>query len=133
MANNEVLNMLSRALSAVTIRQEVISNNISNVNTKNYKAKKVSFEDAFKKALNGTGGTLKITNSKHLGFGGSLNEVQPEIVDNNETAMRIDGNNVDIDLEMANLAANQLMYNALIQQTNSKISTMRYIINEGKR
>ena len=133
MANNEVLNMLSKALTAATMRQEVISDNISNVNTKNYKAKKVSFEEAFKNALNGTGRALKTTNSKHMGLNGSSNEIEPRIVENNETAMRMDGNNVDIDLEMANLAANQLMYNALIQQTNSKISTLRYIISEGKR
>ncbi|MGI6537604.1 MAG: hypothetical protein ACOX22_04585 [Caldicoprobacterales bacterium] len=39
---------------------------------------------------------------------------------------------MDIDLEMANLAANQLLYNALIKQTNQKLSVMRHIILEGR-
>ncbi|GFR36145.1 hypothetical protein TCEA9_19570 [Thermobrachium celere] len=43
--------------------------------------------------------------------------------------MRLDGNNVDIDLEMANLAANQILYNALISQANTRIAMRRNVIN----
>ena len=46
--------------------------------------------------------------------------------------MRQDGNNVDIDLEMTNQAANTLMFNALTQQVSGKISMKRYIIGGGK-
>lgn len=48
-------------------------------------------------------------------------------------SMREDGNNVDIDNEMTNQAANSLMYNALISQVNSRIALERYVINEGRR
>jgi flagellar basal-body rod protein FlgB len=47
--------------------------------------------------------------------------------------MRLDGNNVDIDNEMTNLAANTILYNTLINQANSRISMRRYVINEGRR
>lgn len=46
--------------------------------------------------------------------------------------MRTDGNNVDIDNEMANLAANYLKYNALISQVNNRMSTTRTVITGGR-
>jgi flagellar basal-body rod protein FlgB len=47
--------------------------------------------------------------------------------------MRADGNNVDIDREMASLAANQLKYNAMAQLVNEKYGLLRYVIHEGRR
>jgi len=47
--------------------------------------------------------------------------------------MRTDGNNVDIDREMALMAANQLNYNAMTQVLNEKYSLLRYVIHEGRR
>ncbi len=130
---NEMLNLLNNALNATSMRQETISNNISNVNTRNYKAKRVSFEDAFKKALDGSHASMSITDNQHIGMSSNIGDIQARVVEDEHTEMRLDGNNVDIDVEMANLAANQLMYNALVQQANNKISTLRYIISEGKR
>jgi flagellar basal-body rod protein FlgB len=43
--------------------------------------------------------------------------------------MRLDGNNVDIDKEMAGLAENTILYNTLISQANSRISMRRYVIS----
>jgi flagellar basal-body rod protein FlgB len=46
--------------------------------------------------------------------------------------MREDGNNVNIDSEMTNQAANSLMYNALITQINNRLSNTRTVINGGR-
>jgi hypothetical protein len=48
---------------------------------------------------------------------------------NTTTSMREDGNNVDLDFEMVNQAANNLMYDALVTQVNNRISITRYVIN----
>lgn len=40
-------------------------------------------------------------------------------------------NNVDVDSEMANLAANQIQYNSYIQQINEQIKMMRVAV-EGR-
>jgi flagellar basal-body rod protein FlgB len=45
--------------------------------------------------------------------------------------MNSDGNNVDIDTEMANQAKNTLMYEALISQANNRISSEKLVINGG--
>jgi len=39
--------------------------------------------------------------------------------------MRADGNNVDVDNEMANLAENNVRYNALVQLAAKNIDTIR--------
>ena len=43
-------------------------------------------------------------------------------------AVRTDGNNVDLENEKVNQAANTLMYNGLISLTNSKLSMAKSVI-----
>ena len=45
--------------------------------------------------------------------------------------MRTDGNNVDLEVEKVNQAANQLKYNGLITSVNNKIPSLRYVITGG--
>lgn len=129
--NDASYRLLKSALSASLMRQDSLSNNIANVNTPNYKANRVLFEDHLKKAKSKSYIGMKGTHENHISTDNV--DIQPKIVKDESTTMRNDGNNVDIDLEMANLAANQLLYNAFIQQTNSKISTLRYVIHEGRK
>jgi flagellar basal-body rod protein FlgB len=39
--------------------------------------------------------------------------------------MRVDNNNVDIDIEMASLAKNQLYYNALVTEFGGHVSRLK--------
>lgn len=128
------LEMLKKSLDASSLRQQTIVNNIANINTKGYKAKRVDFEEELKKAL-GTDDikSLVTTNGKHIGGIASIRGVKPIIVEDTSTSVKSDGNNVDIDSEMVILAKNQLIYNALVQQTSKKLSNLRYVINEGRR
>ncbi|HZK34811.1 MAG TPA: flagellar basal body rod protein FlgB [Bacillota bacterium] len=126
-------NLLKKALDASSLRQKAISNNVANINTPNYKAKRVVFEEELRKQMTAGGNIrLKLTNDRHIGIQSGSRGVEPRIVEDRTNSMRSDGNNVDIDLEMSNLASNQLLYNTLIQQTNNKISTLRHVIQEGK-
>ena len=45
-----------------------------------------------------------------------------------QTTMRVDKNNVDIDIEMASLAKNQLYYNAMATELGSYISRLKGVI-----
>ncbi|HOB19536.1 MAG TPA: flagellar basal body rod protein FlgB [Candidatus Atribacteria bacterium] len=124
--------LLKKALDASSLRHRAITGNIANINTPNYKANRVLFEEKLRNSMSGENIRLKTTNEKHIPLQSGPTGIEPEIVKDTGTSMRTDGNNVDIDLEMANLAANQLLYNALVQQTNNKLSIMRYVIHEGK-
>ena len=50
------------------------------------------------------------------------------IQQDNSTSMRSDGNNVDLEIEKVNQAANTLKYNALITSINNKFNGMKSVI-----
>jgi len=131
--SDSTYNLLKKALDASYMRQQAISNNIANINTPDYKAYRVVFEEELKKTMSSVPNvSLKATHPMHIGVRNGEDEVEPKLVKDNSPAMRNDGNNVDIDLEMANLAANQLLYNTLIQQTNQKLNVLHHVILEGR-
>ena len=118
--------IIKNGLDASAARQKAISSNIANVNTPGYKASKINFESALEKALNGK--SMAKTHVDHLG-GGTASEVSGEVVISKNISMDESGNNVDIDREMVDLAANEIYYSALIAQVNRKLSSMSYVIN----
>lgn len=124
------VDMLKAGLDASWMRNEVIANNIANVDTPGYKSSSVSFEAAFKNALNGQGFTAKTTRAKHIDFSDNLPHAT--IVTDTGTTYRMDGNNVNIDAESAALAKNQIYYNTLVRQLSSEFSKLKMAINEGK-
>lgn len=120
--------LLKKSLDASSLRGKVIANNIANINTKGYKKYTVSFEENLKESMDDI--ELKTTDSRHINDGSPFGEIKIE--KDTSRSMREDGNNVDIDNEMANQAANNLMYNALISQVNSRLAMERYVIKEGR-
>ncbi len=64
------LNYMPRGLQASTMRHEVISNNIANVNTPKFKRSEVEFEDLLAKEIYGEEPTGKLkmvrTHDKHM-------------------------------------------------------------------
>lgn len=127
--SSQVYDLLKKGLEASSTRSKVIANNIANINTKGYKRYSVSFEESLQQSMDNL--SLKTTEDKHIQNGMEPGEVKVE--QDLSSSMREDGNNVDIDSEMANQAANNLMYNALITQVNSKLAMERYVVNEGRR
>lgn len=119
---------LEQALSTSTLKQRVHSANIANVDTPNYKTRQVSFHETLNDAL-----TSYKTNSKHLSFSNeTTTQNTASIKVNNTTTYKPNGNNVDMDLEMAELAKNQLYFNAVTERVNGKFNTLRTVINEGR-
>lgn len=121
-------NLLKKSMDASALRSKVIANNIANINTKGYKKFYVTFEETLKDSMGGD--RMKTNNSKHIQMGNNSGQVT--VKKDESSSMRQDGNNVDIDLEMTNQAANTLMYNALVKQVNSKISLKSYIVRGGR-
>lgn len=124
--------LIKRSLDASSERGRVIAHNIANVNTVGYKSSHVVFEEKLNEALSKENINLKTTHKNHISDGGTISSVAPEIKTDKSTSMRLDGNNVDIDSEMSDMAANSILYNTLISQANSRISMRRYIISNNK-
>lgn len=124
------LQVLEQSLSAASLRHKVISNNIANVNTPGFKKSDVVFESKLQEALNNNKLAMSQTNEQHLN-GRQSSDFSPSIISNNYS-IRTDGNNVDIDAEMASLAKNSIYYNATAQQVSIYFSNLKSVIKEGR-
>ncbi|MGB9660793.1 MAG: flagellar basal body rod protein FlgB [Moorellaceae bacterium] len=127
-----VLEVLTRALETAALRQRTIAHNIANVNTPGFKRYYVTFEEDLRRALDMQGG-LSLYRTHPLHLPQSDVRVEPQVEQERGTSMREDGNNVDIDREMVELAMNSLNYNLAVQQLNGRLGMLRYVINEGRR
>ena len=132
--SDKTLQALTTALNFREMRQELISSNVANANTPGYKAKKLDFEEALARALD-VDGQMKMnaTDGRHYNVGsGGFNNLEPEIYDNPNGVVSENGNTVDVEAEMARMAENKLMYDALVQLINKKMGIMKYAINSDK-
>lgn len=119
------INILDKAADAAYMRNELISNNIANVNTPNYKRKDINFEAVLQAELAG-GGSLK---NRVDSANDDLSVLDPQVyTDNASLSYRLDGNNVDINTEEAYLAENQIKYQALVDLMNQEFSRYKSVL-----
>ena len=106
--------LLGNALRHSEHNHRVVSQNIANVNTPGYRTQQLSFDDFMKKVADGSAehsvlGSLPVTRVEGL-------------------MERADGNNVDIDQQLASLKKNSLMFQTYSQLLAAKMSTYRKAI-----
>jgi len=124
--------MMKKSLDFESARHLLISNNIAQMDTPGYKTHDIDFKSQLKDAMGGGGSQLKLatTNERHIGPGmDSLKMLSPVPVEE-ENLAKSNGNNVDIDKEMAKLAENQIEYNAVTQFMMKRGSTVRSAVTE---
>lgn len=126
---SNTINSLEKALDYSTLRQKTISNNIANIDTPNYKAKDVSFKNVLAKEVDSQMRANR-TSTKHIEFSQS-NRVNAQLFTKSDTAYNHNGNNVDIDKEMASLAENQIYYNAVTERISGKFNSLKTVIKGG--
>ena len=118
-----------QALSYHLARQAVLAGNVANAETPGYRP----FDLAFSASLDRASRPAR-TNPRHMGAGGS-DATGPETALFRPAAATPgpNGNAVDVDREMAKLAANSVRYRAVIEMLNRRLATLRYAIHEGPR
>lgn len=127
--------LMERAMDVTSLRSQLISHNIANVNTPNYKRLDVDFAAAMQDAVsNGQmpGGQLSLaaTHARHLQASPGFVSA-PMIVAENGTSSRMDGNNVDVEYEMGQVAQNALFFQSLTTSWNREMSRIKMVI-EGR-
>ncbi len=127
---------MQQALQGAALRQQVLSNNIANVNTPQFKRSDVVFGDQLQQALDKEDKkgakrlALQTTNPRHLSP--TAGASGPRVVRDDTVSMRTDGNNVDIDREMAEVAKNSIFYQANAQQLSRYYATLKSVITGGR-
>ena len=131
---SETISILSRALDLRSRKHSVIVSNIANIDTPDYKAFDLMVEAEMDKAQ-GARGKLPVdkTHSDHLSPKNSSSDgVTLKLAEPSPFSLRGDGNTVDLDRSMANLAENSLMYNAAARIIYKKFQGLKAAIQGGK-
>ena len=101
---------LQSALDGLSLRQRAIADNVANIQTPGYHAKKVAFEDALSKAVSHGSGAAQAHTARSL---------EPT---------RMDGNNVNLDEESLAHIDTMMRYQLTIRALDGKYSLLREAI-----
>jgi flagellar basal-body rod protein FlgB len=116
---------LAPQAAALTLRQkrmEILSSNIANAATPNFKARDIDFEGAFQQAMTGVD-KLTTTNTIHMtATSGGQN---PETLYRMPLSQSLDGNTVELHVEQLKFAENATRYEASLQFLNDRIRGLR--------
>lgn len=124
------IKVLEKLISYSALRNKVISKNIANISTQDYKREEVKFNDLLMEGLNSN---LKATEVKHFN---NENLVQPDssefkVVEDSDPELYSGVNNVNIDREMADLAENSIMFKFAVKKLQTYFKTLQEVIKGG--
>jgi len=127
--------VLEESLNQRLIKQNVITSNISNAQTPGYRAMGYEFEEQLRAAV-GNDGQMRIqaTDGRHFKHQGlTVNgDLRGDLHVKPTESIGNDGNTVDLDAEMSDLAWNQTLYRATVELLNRRLGMLRYGINGGR-
>lgn len=106
--------LISRLMSATTLRQRVIANNIANASTPGFLRGTVPFEAKLREAMD-----RGVTD---------FSKLKPEVVTDTETAPGFDGNNVTLEAEMNSLQENRITYELYAAILSTRTSMLQSAI-----
>ncbi|MCI8441157.1 MAG: flagellar basal body rod protein FlgB [Provencibacterium sp.] len=118
--DNSSLAAMRASLNGLQLKQQVISHNIANYETPDYKARTVSFEEVLSSAQKNGKAT---ENTRYLAH----------IATNSTTDIRLDGNNVDLERENLELFDSYLQMSYLYQKIGGEFSNLRYVLNQSMK
>jgi len=126
---------LDTSLNMRLLKQDVLSANIANAETPNYKAQRVDFEDQLSRALDIDGMRhMDSTHPDHFpNAKGGVDHIKADIYDEPDVVVNNDGNTVDMEKEMARLTENTILYKAAVELINKKLGAMKYAVMDGGR
>lgn len=130
---NEDFRFYQQALALRAQRQEVLSSNIANADTPNYKARDFDFQAAMRDALDTRmrlpDTSLALTSVRHIpGKAAMPNPVELQYRLPHQPS--VDGNTVDMDAERVRFADNTMHYQSTLQLVSGRIRSMMSAIQE---
>lgn len=132
------MDLVGKSIDLRAKNQNLLSSNIANAETPNYTPKALDFEGELQSALkSGHRGrqAQSVTNPRHIPLAGKgasrLEAVTGTVVERPAKTPGKDGNAVELENEMSQLAENQIMYNASVQILSKQFSDLRTAIKGG--
>ncbi len=137
-------NVVHKSLDGLAQRQKAISSNLANVETPNYRRRDVQFEDALGSAIKKARGksssqanndvdlSMKSSaNANHFRIGSdysTLQNLNPMTSESEGVKFTNDGNAVDMEAEMVQMAKNTMKYQALSNLESRRMRSIKSVI-----
>lgn len=113
---NSILDLLEAGIKAENLRQKAIASNIANLKTPGYRRINIRFEELLAKALE---------SSRPV----DLNEIMPQLYQPNETPIKANDNDVNLETEVGEMVKNTLRHKAYVRLLNKKLNQIERAIN----
>ncbi|HRB20961.1 MAG: flagellar basal body rod protein FlgB [Nitrosomonas sp.] len=130
---NKELDLYHQALNLRVARQELLSSNVANADTPNFKAKDIDFSSVLREKLALTTNTTKVglitTSSGHI-------STDPTGILEGNLLYRVplqpsaDGNTVDMNMERTQFADNAIKYDVIITLLNDNFNDLSLALQE---
>lgn len=127
------IQILSEGLDYSTAKNRAVASNIANIETPGYKAFKVIMDEKKRAVRSINPSVLTKTHPSHLSGSKSKLPDNMSIIQDKGTTMRQDGNNVDLEHELAELSANSIYYTAVSRFMSKNFAGLKSVISEGRR
>ena len=132
MEASSISNKLFEQLNFRGERQKVISSNIANINTPNYKTKDLIFEDELNSATNSL--KLKQTNIRHISSISTLSSSgNPRLIEVKGLEEQNDGNNVNLDTQMGEMSKNKVLFDAIQSSIKKDSRLFRSVVESSAK
>jgi flagellar basal-body rod protein FlgB len=123
---NNNIDLMKKSLVGLWKRNELIANNISNADSSDYKAKDINFEEVLTREIE----MSKKDEEYSINIEEAHKDSEFRIDDKEGLEVKGNGNNVDIDREMVNLAENQMRYNLVSEVLKQQLSLLNQVIDK---
>lgn len=132
MEASNITNTLFEQLNFRGEKQKVISSNIANINTPNYKTKDLTFENELKSADNMI--QMKQTNFKHISsLDNNVSNINPKLTEVKGLEEQNDGNNVNLDSQMSEMSKNKILFDAIQSSIKRDSRLFRSVIESSAK
>jgi flagellar basal-body rod protein FlgB len=115
-----------QALKFRALRNQVLSSNIANADTPNYKARDLDFATAMKNAQGGQVSMRRTSDLHQQSW--STNPMTHDVKYRVPVQPTLDGNTVETDVEQAAFAENAVHYRSTLAFLDGKIRTLRFAL-----
>lgn len=126
------INVTAKVMDLQLERQNLVTGNIANVNTPQYRTRRLEFEEKLQNALNQDArGKMTRTNKGHMPAAFDPDGFQGDGIKNFKAREIYGEDQVDLDKEMAAMAKNTMQYNALTMVIKKNFQGMQKVIQQG--
>ena len=119
---NNNIDLLQKSLEGLWKRNEIISNNIANAESSDYKAKDIDFEQMLQKYVDKKDSVQPIEAS----------DIRFSILNRTGLSIKENGNNVNVETEMVSLSENKMKYDLATEALRNQLELLRTVIEESK-